>query len=119
MADSRKIIYWDSCVFLTYINGVDQRISTLEQLLDNSAATDGDIHIYTSELSRVEVAFATTEQQSGRPDPEVERKIDALWEGSPAITLVEFHASMSNWQEGSYERRSRARSGPSRRMPFI
>ena len=100
MADGRRLVYWDACVFLTYINGIEHLTPTLEALLDSSAASDGDVHIYTSELSRVEVAFATTEQQRGRSDPEVERRIDALWEDSSAITLVEFHASIGRLARG-------------------
>ena len=33
MADGRRIVYWDACVFLSYVNEVADRMPTLEGLL--------------------------------------------------------------------------------------
>ena len=46
-------------------------------------------------MSRVEVAFATTEQQRGRLDSQVEERIDNLWEDRRAVNLVEFHSTIA------------------------
>ena len=90
--DARKSIYWDACVWLSYINEIPERMPTIDAILDDSANPDGDLHVYTSAISQVEVAFATTEQQRGRLDPQVEERIDNLWEDRKAINLVEFHS---------------------------
>ena len=63
MPESRRIVYWDSCVFLSYINDVADRIPILDALLASSASDSGTIKIYTSSLSRVEVSFGATEQK--------------------------------------------------------
>ena len=83
-------VYWDANVFLSYINGVPERLPTLDALLESSAS-GGGIRIYTSTLSVTEVAFATSEQKRGVLDPAMEQKIDSLWEPSGPVTLADFH----------------------------
>ena len=46
MPDTPSIIYWGSCVFLSYVNGYPERIPTLEALLERSAR--GEFELYTS-----------------------------------------------------------------------
>ena len=91
MADSRRNIYWDSCVFLSYINGMNQRIPVLEALLQSSCTDNGDVKIYTSILSQVEVAYATSERSRGSLDQSVEDSLDALWADVETVIPVEFH----------------------------
>lgn len=81
--------YWDSCVPLSYINGVPDRMPILDALLESSAR--GEIRLYTSELSRVEVAFSATEKGQRVLDAETERRIDGLWANPGIITMVEDH----------------------------
>ncbi len=76
MPDTTADIYWDSCVFLAYVNGEEKRLPFLNALLESSA--EGDINLYTSDLSRVEVAFAASEQMQRALDEEVERRINLL-----------------------------------------
>ncbi len=92
MPDISSIIYWDSCVFLSYVNEYPDRIQTLEALLERSAS--GEIDLYTSEISSVEVAFAASEQKRRRLDPESERRIDSLWGDSNVIVSVEYHRAI-------------------------
>lgn len=88
MAEPRRI-YWDACVFLSYINGVPARIGVIDELLKQARA--GDFELLTSSLSHAEVAFASIEKEQGQLDPEIEDKIDALWRPGSPIKTVEFH----------------------------
>ena len=87
MPENRKYIYWDACVFLSYINEIPGRISILEPLLADSA--NGTVAIYTSAISQVETSFAATEQLRRSLTPETEQRIDGLWDDPDAIILVE------------------------------
>ena len=80
-------VYWDANVFLSYINGVPERLPTLDALLESSAS--GGISIYTSALSVTEVAFAASEREQRTLDPAMEQKIDNLWEPNGPVTLVD------------------------------
>lgn len=82
-------VYWDSNVFLSYIDGVPDRLRTLDALLESSAS--GGIKIYTATISVAEVAFAASERQQGALDPATEQKIDNLWRVNGPATLVDFH----------------------------
>lgn len=83
-------IYWDSCVFLSYVQGRPlDRMPILEALVDRAYARQ--IHIYTSTFSIVEVAFAEEERAGELLDPAVMAKIDDFWADRRVVTLVEFH----------------------------
>ena len=60
MPDTLRIIYWDANAFLAYVNEETNRMPTLDAILDGAAK--GEIQLRTSEISRAEVAFGTTEQ---------------------------------------------------------
>ena len=89
MPDTTEILYWDSCAFLSYVNALPDRIPTLEALLESSAT--GEIELYTSTISHVEVAFAASEQLRGALDREMERRIDSLWADPTVVVSVEYH----------------------------
>ena len=82
-------VYWDANVFLSYINGVPDRLPTLDALLES--ASSGGISLYTSTLSVAEVAFANSEQQRRVLDPAMEQKIDDLWRVNGPVVPVDFH----------------------------
>ena len=94
MPDKRKTVYWDACVFLSYVNEYPDRISTLESLLD-SAGRDGATKVYTSMLSHVEVSFGASEQQKKALDPKTEQRISNLWDTSGNVSSVEFHQGIA------------------------
>ena len=81
--------YWDACNFLSYVNEHPDRMPTLDALLADSAS--GNVTIYTSALSQVEVAFAASEQKRRVLDPQEEQKIDSLWSDPDVVSLVEYH----------------------------
>ncbi len=94
MPDTRRALYWDANVFLSYINEMPDRIQVLDALLQDSTSDHGTIKLYTSEFSRVEVAFAASEQKQRSLDEEIEQRIDSLWTDPGALVLVEFHSGI-------------------------
>jgi len=91
MPSQRQRIYWDADVWLSYISGEAERLPTLDALLADSSSEKGNIEIYTSVISEVEVAFAKSEQEKKALDPNTERLIDELWADRDALKLVEYH----------------------------
>lgn len=75
-------IYWDACVFLSYLEGHPQRLPILEGVwkeVDDNAGK-----IVSSVLSLTEVAYVNP------VDTKAEDEIDALW-NDPLIEIVEFN----------------------------
>ena len=87
--DKAKRTYWDSSVFLAWINGEKDRADIAGGLLES--AQRGDIAVVTSVLTITEVAFATAERVSGTPSDEILGRIDALWDPPSPVRLAEFH----------------------------
>src|SRR5215211_1607481 len=82
-------IYWDSNVFLSYVNGVPDRLPDIDALF--LEAEKDTIELLTSALTIVEVAFGQAERDQRALDPAIEEKIDKLWLPSSGVKLVEFH----------------------------
>jgi predicted nucleic acid-binding protein len=82
-------LYWDACCFLSYINGIKDRIVVLEEILRR--ADDHDIVIVTSVISVVEVAFVLEEQTKRKLSKKAEQRIDRLLGNKRAVMLVELH----------------------------
>jgi predicted nucleic acid-binding protein len=89
MPDDTPRTYWDACVLLSYINGIPERVPTIDELLRQSRA--GDIELLTSAISQVEVAFAASEKDQQILDPHVEQAIVGLWAPGAPIKAVEFY----------------------------
>ena len=92
MPETPERIYWDSCLFLAYVNEEPGRVDVVSDLLASSST--GELTVYTSDLSRVEVAFATLEREQKVLSRDIEARIDRLWEGEVAMT-VEFNAAIA------------------------
>ena len=88
MPGNRKRVYWDANVFLAYVNATPDHMPVLDALMRQSFA--GEIIIYTSAFSHVEVAFAHSEQQARAPNPEIENQINGLWTDRNVIRSIEF-----------------------------
>lgn len=93
MPEQRLLVYWDSCVFLDYVNGAIDKLPTLDALLDR-AGPRGDIEIVTSTLSIAEVAIGRLDQTGRLLDPEVEANIDQLWT-DPIVKQVELYKGIA------------------------
>ena len=85
-----KFLYWDTAVFLSYLNEHPERISTLQATLDN-VSKDKQKLIVTSTISKVEVAWVAHEKLNRILNPDEESRIDALWNDSSVVDFVEFH----------------------------
>lgn len=85
----RVRLYWDACVFLSYINEMPDRLPDIEALLEQ--AQRGEIQIVTSVVSVAEVAFAASEQQARALDEKQEDRIARLWALGSPIQLVDVH----------------------------
>ena len=79
--------YWDSCVFLSYVEATPGRVGDIESLLEDAEA--GRCDIYTSVLSVSEVAFVEAEKLTRTLDPAIEASIDALWTLPSPVKVVE------------------------------
>ncbi|TMK79485.1 MAG: type II toxin-antitoxin system VapC family toxin [Actinobacteria bacterium] len=88
-------VYWDSCVFLSYINGYEERLPTIDALLAESSDRENEREIVSSTFTIVEVAFDLNEQAQAALDSETEAKIDALWGDRYAVKLIEFHEGIA------------------------
>ncbi len=89
MPSAPKAIYWDSACFLSYVNEDAPRMVALDALIEASGR--GKIHLFTSELSQVEVAFGASEQRQHELDPNIELRLDALWADAKVVTVIEYH----------------------------
>lgn len=88
MPGDALLVYWDSNVPLSYVNGVANRLAIIEELFKQARA--GEIELVTSSVSRVEVAFVAEEKEAGQLDPAVEEKIANLWMPGSPLKTVEF-----------------------------
>jgi len=92
MAPDRSQLYWDSCCFLSFLQGDPSR-RELQTLMADAQA--GGVLIVTSTISVAEVAYLAPEGP-GRPlDPGVERQIEGLWRSGRAIRFVEVDAGIA------------------------
>ncbi len=90
MLDQSRRIYWDSCVFLHYIEGTPEWLPVLDALLEE-ASESNELVIVTSSVSITEVAFAKIEKDGKALDSKVEAAIDSLWSDRAAVKLVEYN----------------------------
>lgn len=86
--DRHRILYWDSDVFLSYIGARSNRINTIESLIQE-IENDDDSIIVTSVIAKVEVAYASYEKTQRALDAQVEAAIDAMWEHSSVVELID------------------------------
>ena len=85
-----SLLYWDASVFLSYLNALPDRITTLEAILD-SVSKDKQRQIVTSTISKVEVAWVAHEKLNRILNADEENRIDSLWDDSSVVDFVEFH----------------------------
>jgi predicted nucleic acid-binding protein len=88
MPDKKRLyIYWDSCVFLSYIQKDASRVMSIEGIWEE-ISKNKESKIITSSVSILEVAFAAYEKTGGILDAKVADRLDKMWR-DPSILLVE------------------------------
>jgi len=85
--------YWDACVFVSFIEGTTDRLSTIESMLED--CENATIEIYTSMITIVEVAYAKAEKDGRLLSEEVEEAINKLWLPPSPIKIVELDQSVA------------------------
>lgn len=93
MANNPKRYYWDSCVFLSYIQDDPGRADVIEAMLD--AAKRRDILIYTSTETITEVAYHRVEKERRSLDSTIPLKLDRLWQNRQVVQLINFHQGLA------------------------
>lgn len=83
-------LYWDADVFLAYLNEEPGRIVIIESILED-VQNNRNNKIVTSVISKVEVAYIAREKLNQELYSIVEERIDALWNDSSVIEMVDFH----------------------------
>lgn len=91
-------IYWDANCFLSYVNGIEDRLPVLDALLDR--AERSEVLVVTSMISLTEVAYAAYEKELGRLDATAEAAIDALFDDRSVVALVEYHEFVARQARG-------------------
>jgi predicted nucleic acid-binding protein len=82
-----RFCYWDSNIFLAYINQEPGRVGTIDSLWEEIEKENGG-KVVTSTVSIVEVAAAAQERIQKQLDAQAELKIDGMWQ-DPTVLLVE------------------------------
>lgn len=82
-------IYLDSCVFLSWVNAIPDRMPDIDAVL--AEGRRGEIELITSTVSMVEVAFGKREQDGRELLADVDDRIAALWRPPSPVKLAEYH----------------------------
>ena len=90
MSSNRRLVYWDSCIPVHYIEGTPEWLPILDNLLANSADQASELQLITSTFTITEVAFTEAEKVHLKEFPQAREAIESFWR-SRAITLVELH----------------------------
>lgn len=90
MPASPARIYWDSRVFIDYVERTSGMIATLDSIV--SAAQRNELVIVTSVLAISQVSHAAAERASGFVDPASFADVDAMWSDRSVVTLIEVDA---------------------------
>lgn len=92
MKSENTLIYWDSCLFLSYINNEPGRSNVIEDLWDKVESDKGKV--ITSTIAIVEVACASYERKNSSLSPEIQSQINNIW-SDPSISLVEVNQQIA------------------------
>ncbi|MFN8589902.1 MAG: PIN domain-containing protein [Thermomicrobiales bacterium] len=89
MPDAPRLLYWDACVFLHWLEGTPAWQPILDGVLDTVKDTP-NLFIVTSTVTIVEVAYAKQEKSAKRLDPTLLTAMDEMWSDEAVVRLVEF-----------------------------
>lgn len=89
----RPCFYWDSCIFIDYVQRNPDWIGILEDIVEESR--NKDILIVTSTVTIAEVAFAESERPPGTLDPAKLAALNAMWDDRDIVLTIEFHRGIA------------------------
>jgi predicted nucleic acid-binding protein len=88
MPDKARVLYWDSSVFLSWVNDMPSRVPIIQDIHTEIMDSDNSM-VYTSVESIVEVANADSEKEKKTLDPNVEEILNGMWEDNSFVTIVD------------------------------
>jgi predicted nucleic acid-binding protein len=88
MPNDEKYLYWDTCIFLSYLKQTEYRYPTLYALFAAIEQSHRTRKIVTSMLTRAEAAYIEFDEQRGFPEDD-ERKLDNIWANFDVIAFIE------------------------------
>lgn len=88
-----KTLYWDANVFVDFFSATIGKIEILKAILEE--ASNGEVKIFTSVLSQVEVAYVESEKSTGILGVDTEKMMDEFWKDD-VIELIEIHPFIIN-----------------------
>lgn len=89
MPNAPVYVYWDACVFISYLKSEEHRQPVLDAIVDQIRKGNGQ-KIVTSTFSLVEVAFVNVRDVGGQMAPLPEEKLDAFWADDSLLDLIDF-----------------------------
>src|SRR5579859_1550040 len=95
MANKPQLLYWDSCVFLSYIDEEVGRVDVIEAIFAEVQKSNGSRKIVTSIASMTEVAYSSQEKSRRILDAATLSKIDHLWGDPSVLVFVEYHEGIA------------------------
>lgn len=84
-------VYWDSCVFISYLQEEPIRVNTVEALFTEVRQSAGKKKIVTSVYSRAEVAYIAGEVPLKQLNDDAPIRIDRMWNDTSVISFIEMH----------------------------
>lgn len=109
-----KKFAFDSCVFISLIDGDEDRVPDISAILEE--AEGKTLEVVTSTLSCVEVAFSALEKQDGKLDQEVDERINDLWRPGSVIEVVDLHPVVVD-EARELVRKAMVEDGPNLKPP--
>jgi hypothetical protein len=88
MPSDPKYLYWDACVFLSYLKETPGRWPTINALFTEIQQSGRTRKIVTSRITYAEVAYIAFDKTTGFSADE-ERKLDEFWSDYHVITFIE------------------------------
>lgn len=92
---SARMVYWDACVILSYLDGDEDRFKLLDGMLEEAEDKPPTLEIVTSLITTTEVAYLAHERMQQALDPNVEAVIDNLWRPRSPIRVTEVHRNVT------------------------
>lgn len=92
MPPELEYIYWDACVFSSYIGAIPERVLVIDELLQR-IQKNRNIKILTSTYSIAEVVFASGHGRGRHISDDHYALIDNMWQSS-FLELVDVHQAI-------------------------